>query len=70
MPAGDAAAPHLVKQPSGEEESALLEEELRPAIQHCLARIDELDGEFQAQQDAEPARLEAHLYAQIELPLA
>jgi len=28
-----------------------------PAIQQCLARVDELDGKLQAQQDAEVALL-------------
>jgi IS5 family transposase len=38
-----------------ERRSTLLEEELIPAIQQCLARNDELDGKLQAQQDAELA---------------
>jgi hypothetical protein len=32
-----------IEQPYGEEEITLLEEEVLPAIQQCLARIDELD---------------------------
>lgn len=41
-----------------------------PAIQQCLARIDELDDKLQAQQDAEVARLQAQRSAEIELALA
>jgi hypothetical protein len=46
-----------IEQPYGEEEITLLEEEVIPAIQQCLARIDELDSKLQAQQDAEVALL-------------
>jgi hypothetical protein len=45
-------------------------EEVIPAIQQCLARIDELDGKLQAQQDAEVALLQAQRSAEIELALA
>ena len=41
-----------IEQPYGEEEITLLEEEVLPALQRCLGRIDEIDGELQAQQDA------------------
>jgi len=39
------------EQPYGEEEITLLEEEVIPAIQQCLARIDELDQRLLAQQE-------------------
>ena len=59
-----------IVQPYGEEEITILEEEVIPAIQQCLARIDELDGKLQAQQDAEVALLQAQRSAEIELALA
>ncbi len=48
-----------IEQPYGEEVITLLEEVVIPAIQQCLVRIDEIDDELQAQQDAEVARLQA-----------
>ncbi|MFO7628365.1 MAG: hypothetical protein R6W06_02385 [Prochlorococcaceae cyanobacterium] len=61
-----------IEQPYGEEEITLLEEEVLPALQRCLMRIDEIDGELQAQQDAEAqlqcSQLEAERSA--EMPLA
>jgi len=59
-----------IEQPYGEEEITILEEEVIPTIQQCLARIDELDGKLQAQQDAEVALLQAQRSAEIELALA
>jgi len=52
-----------IEQPYGEEEITILEEEVIPAIQQCLVRIDELDGKLQAQQDAEVALLLGSLEA-------
>ena len=40
-----------IEQPYGEEEITLLEEEVIPAIQHCLKRADELDERLLAQQE-------------------
>lgn len=40
-----------IEQPYGEEEITLLEEEVIPAIQQCLARVDELDEQLLAQQE-------------------
>jgi hypothetical protein len=40
-----------IEQPYGEEEITLLEEEVIPAIQQCLARVDELDQRLLAQQE-------------------
>ena len=59
-----------IEQPYGEEEITLLEEEVIPAIQQCLARVDELDGKLQAQQDAEIARLQAERSAEVALAMA
>jgi len=36
-----------IEQPYGEEEITLLQEEVIPAIQQCLARIDEIDQEIE-----------------------
>ena len=59
-----------IEQPYGEEEITLLEEEVIPAIQQCLVRVDELDGKLQAQQDAEVARLQAERSAEVALAMA
>ena len=40
-----------IELPYGEEEITLLEEEVIPAIQQCLKRVDELDERLLAQQD-------------------
>jgi len=40
-----------LEQPYGEEEITLLEEEVLPAIQQCLARVDALDERLLAQQE-------------------
>ena len=49
-----------IEQPYGEEEITLLEEEVIPAIQQCLARIDELDERLLAEQELlRRAQLEA-----------
>jgi hypothetical protein len=40
-----------IEQPYGEEEITLLEEEVIPAIQQCLARVDELDERLLAQEE-------------------
>ena len=40
-----------IEQPYGEEEITILEEEVIPAIQPCLARVDELDERLLAQQE-------------------
>ena len=38
--------------PYGEEEITLLEEEVLPALQHCLQRVNEIDAVLQEEQDA------------------
>lgn len=38
--------------PYGEEEITLLEEEVIPAIQQCLQRVDEIDAALQEEQEA------------------
>jgi hypothetical protein len=40
-----------IEQPYGEEEITILEEEVIPVIQQCLARVDELDERLLAQQE-------------------
>jgi hypothetical protein len=40
-----------IEQPYGEEEIRILEEEVIPAIQQCLSRVDELDERLLAQQE-------------------
>ncbi len=44
-----------IEHPYGEEEIALLEEEVLPAIQQCLQRVDEIDAELEEEQDAQIA---------------
>jgi hypothetical protein len=59
-----------IEQPYGEEEITLLEEEVIPAIQQCLARIDELDERLLAQQELlHRCHLEADREALAELQL-
>ena len=59
-----------IEQPYGEEEITLLEEEVIPAIQQCLKRVDELDGRLLAQQELlQRCRLEADREALAELRL-
>jgi len=59
-----------VEQPYGEEEITLLEEEVIPAIQQCLARVDELDERLLAQQELmQRCQLEAGREALAELRL-
>ena len=38
--------------PYGEQEITLLEEEVIPAIQQCLQRVDEIDAALQEEQEA------------------
>ena len=40
-----------IEQPYGEEEITILEDEVIPVIQQCLARVDELDERLLAQQE-------------------
>ncbi len=59
-----------IEQPYGEEEITLLEEEVLPAIQQCLARVDELDERLLAQQELlQRCQLEADRVALAELRL-
>ncbi len=49
-----------IDRPYGEEEIARLEEEVLPAIQQCLARVDEIDGALAAEAEvAYPQVVEA-----------
>jgi hypothetical protein len=59
-----------IEQPYGEEEITILEEEVIPAIQQCLARVDELDERLLAQQELlQRCQLEAERDALGELRL-
>jgi hypothetical protein len=59
-----------IEQSYGEEEITLLEEEVIPAIQQCLARVDELDERLLAQQELlQRCQLEADREALAELRL-
>jgi hypothetical protein len=42
-----------IEHPYGEEEITLLEEEVLPAIQQCLLRVEEIDQALQLEQDLE-----------------
>jgi hypothetical protein len=44
--------------------------EVLQSIQQCLARIDELDGDLESQQEAEIDRLQSQCSAEIELAMA
>ena len=50
-----------IEHPYGEEEIALLEEEMLPVLQRCLQRIDEIDDELESAQQAEILRVQAAL---------
>jgi len=59
-----------IEQSYAEEELTLLEEEVLPAIQQCLARVDELDERLLAQQELlQRCQLEADREALAELKL-
>jgi hypothetical protein len=59
-----------IEQPYGEEEITILEEEVIPAIQQCLKRVDELDERLLAEQELlHRCQLEADREALIELRL-
>jgi hypothetical protein len=47
-----------IEQPYGEEEICLLEEEVIPAIQQCLMRIDALDQRLLAEQEDQQREFE------------
>ena len=42
-----------IEHPYGEEEIALLEEEMLPVLQRCLQRIDEIDAELEEELEAQ-----------------
>ncbi len=59
-----------IEQPYGDEEITLLEEEVIPAIQQCLKRVDELDERLLAEQELlHRCQLEADREALSELRL-
>ena len=47
-----------IEHPYGEEELTLLEEEVLPAIQHCMARVEEIDQALQLEHELEIAALQ------------
>jgi hypothetical protein len=47
-----------IEHPYGEEELTLLEEEVLPAIQRCMARMEEIDQALQLEQELEIAALQ------------
>jgi hypothetical protein len=57
-----------IEHPYGEEEIALLEEEVLPAIQQCLQRVDAIDQVLLEEQDAQIAleQLRQELAAAVE----
>ena len=48
-----------IEHPYGEEEITLLEEEVLPAIELCLKRVNEIDAALESEQRLEEQRLEA-----------
>ena len=46
-----------IEYPYGEEEITLLEEEVLPAIQQCLQRVDAIDAALQEEQEEQEARI-------------
>lgn len=57
-----------VDHPYGEEEFTLLEEELMPAIEQFLARVEEIDSRIAAAHEAEVERAQAAMAAGELLP--
>jgi hypothetical protein len=47
-----------IQHPYGEEEITLLEEEVLPAIQRCMARVEEIDQALQLEQDLEAQQIQ------------
>ena len=45
-----------IEHPYGEEEICLLEEEVLPAIERCMARVEEIDQALQREQEVEIQR--------------
>ncbi len=48
-----------IEHPYGEEEITLLEEEVLPAIEKCMARVEEIDHALQSEQEDHQRALEA-----------
>jgi hypothetical protein len=59
-----------IEHPYGEEELTLLEEEVLPAIQHCMARVEEIDQALQLEQELEIAALQSPAGRDQREPLA
>ena len=45
-----------IEHPYGEEELTLLEEEVLPAVQRCISRVNEIDAALQLEQEQEVRR--------------
>jgi hypothetical protein len=56
--AGRALRRTWIQHPYGEEEITLLEEEVLPAIQRCMARVEEIDQALQLEQDLEVQQIQ------------
>ncbi len=52
-----------IEHPYGEEELCLLEEEVLPAIERCMARVEEIDEALQAEQEDHQRALDAEAAA-------
>ena len=59
-----------IEHPYGEEEITLLEEEVLPALQHCLQRVNEIDAALQEEQDARIAIAQLQEIQEAEILLA
>ncbi len=62
-----------IEQPYGEKEITLLEEEVIPAIQQCLKRMDDLDQRLLAEQELLhrcPLEAEREALAELRLQMA
>ena len=59
---------YWIDHPYGEEEIALLEEELLPALEAFLARTGEIDAVIEAAKEAEVERVQAAMAAEAWVP--
>ena len=59
-----------IEHPYGEEEIALLEEEVLPALQHCLQRVEEIDQRLEEEREARIALAQLNEIREAEQLLA
>ena len=59
-----------IEHPYGEEEIALLEEEVLPALQHCLQPVNEIDQRLEEEQEARIALAQLHEIREAEQLIA